>query len=319
MRKKSFLGIDTSNYMTSICFIDKNREVLYEAKKLLQVGHGKRGLQQSEALFQHVRNLPELFKNWHGTEEFELSGIAVSRAPRPDKDSYMPVFLAGLSVAESMSATFHVPIYFTTHQEGHIAAGLYSAEKRPKNKHFLTVHLSGGTSEILFVDQMDSGFQIIKLGGTLDLHAGQLIDRIGVLLGFSFPAGRFVEELALSSHTEFKRIPSSIKELSFHFSGAENEAMKRIKNGEPKEEVARAIEHNIATTISKVLRKAIEQGYPKEILIVGGVAQNQYIREYLIKRLEHRSVGAALFFAKKEYSGDNAFGVANIGLNQWNV
>ncbi|OEF95520.1 O-sialoglycoprotein endopeptidase [Vulcanibacillus modesticaldus] len=314
---KIFLGIDTSNYMTSICFIDENRKVIFENRQLLLVKDGEKGLKQSDALFQHVKNLPQLFKEAKGLTEYKLSAIAVSKAPRPVEGSYMPVFMAGLAVAESMAATFKLPLIYTTHQEGHISAGLYSSQNILQNDRFMAVHLSGGTSEILLIENNGTNFQIEKIGGTLDLHAGQLIDRIGVALGLPFPAGRFLEDIARRSSSDFNRIPSAIRGFSFHFSGAETEAKKRIQLGEAAEEIARSIEHVIAVSIEKVLRKAMESGHPKEILLVGGVAQNQYIRDYLIRRLEHPSIGGTLHFADKNYSGDNAYGVANIALNYY--
>jgi len=317
MKKRVFLGIDTSNYRTSICLIDEERKVIFEERQLLNVKEGDRGLQQSNALFQHVKNLPNLFKGLNELNDYMIEAIAVSKKPRPNEGSYMPVFLAGVSVAESMASTFSLPCYYTSHQEGHIAAGIYSSERILTATKFLTIHLSGGTSELLNISSELNGYVIEKLGGTLDLHAGQLIDRIGVLLGFSFPSGEFFEKLALNSSEDFKRIPSSIRDYSFHFSGAETEAIKRVKANEKPEEIARAIEHIIAVSIQKVLKKAIEQGFPRDVLVVGGVAQNQYIRNYLIKKLEHKSVQANLFFATKHYSGDNAYGVANIALNQF--
>ncbi|MFV9510789.1 O-sialoglycoprotein endopeptidase [Tepidibacillus sp. LV47] len=319
MKKKVFLGIDTSNYMTSICFIDENRKILYEAKKLLQVKLGKRGLQQSEAVFQHIKNLPELFKANTITKDYRLSAIAVSRSPRPVEGSYMPVFQVGVTVAESISATFSIPIYYTTHQEGHIAAGIYSSDESPEQSHFLAVHLSGGTSEILSVKVMKNGngYEIEQIGGTLDLHAGQFIDRIGVLLGYPFPAGKNIEQLAATLTDDFERIPTTVKNFSFHFSGAETEAKRRLEKGVPANQIARAIEHHIAISIGKALKNAIEAAFPKEILMVGGVAQNQYIRKQLVKMLEKPTIGAKLFFANPTYSGDNAFGVANIALNHY--
>jgi len=316
MKKKVFLGIDTSNYMTSICFINENREIVHEGKRLLEVTKGEIGLQQSEAIFQHTKNLPLLFKEADTLSDFNITAIAVSKSPRPSEESYMPVFLSGVSVSESIAAIFKKPLYYTTHQEGHIAAGFYSLVDKPNNDRFLAVHLSGGTSEILNVVVAKAGYKVEKIGGTLDLHAGQLVDRIGVQLGLQFPAGKYLEELADKSSGNFKKMPASINELSFHFSGAEAEAKRRIDKGEPKEDIARAIENVIAVTIEKALKKAIELGHPKEILIVGGVAQNQYLQNYLKESLE-LNIGAKLYFAAKGYSGDNAFGVANICLDNY--
>lgn len=319
MKLKSFLGIDTSNYMTSICFIDENRRILYEGKELLQVKEGETGLQQSEALFQHIKNLPRLFQKAEVIRDYTLEAIAVSRAPRPEEGSYMPVFIAGISVAESMAAVLNIPLYGTTHQEGHISAGIYSGEKQIMSHSFLAVHLSGGTSEILHVEKKEAGYGIKKLGGTLDLHAGQLIDRIGVMLGLPFPAGKYFEELARKSLPDFKRIPSSVKEFSFHFSGAEAEAKRRIEQGALPQEIARSIEHVIAASLEKGLKTAIEAGLPKDILLVGGVAQNQYIRDHLLKKLENSRTGARLYFADPSYSGDNAFGTANLALDHYRL
>ncbi len=317
MEKKVFLGIDTSNYMTSICLIDENRKIIHEGRRLLQVANGERGLQQSEAIFQHTKNLPLLFKEADTLSDYNIAAIAVSKSPRPREDSYMPVFLSGVSVSESIAAIFKKPLYYTTHQEGHIAAGIYSLPDTPISDRFLAVHLSGGTSEILNVEATKAGYNIEKIGGTLDLHAGQLVDRIGVQLGLPFPAGKYLEELAGKSSDNYDKLVSSVKDLSFHFSGAEAEAKRRIENDESKEDIARAIENVIAVTIEKTLKQAITLAYSNDILIVGGVAQNQYIQNYLKESLEHYIIGAKLYFAAKGYSGDNAFGVANIGLDNY--
>ena len=139
------LGIDTSNYRTSLCLINLQGSIVAEEKQLLQVEAGKRGLKQSEALFQHVKQLPLLAKNI-GMTHYQVVAIAVSRTPRPVEGSYMPVFLAGQTVAEMMAHFHQVPLFFTSHQEGHIAAGEYTLERPIQTDRFLAVHLSGGTS-----------------------------------------------------------------------------------------------------------------------------------------------------------------------------
>ncbi len=315
--KKYFFGIDTSNYMTSVCFIDENRNVIYERRKLLEVKQGERGLKQSDAVFQHIKNIPQLFEDAKGLAKEALKMIAVSETPRPVRNSYMPVFLPGLSIAKSISSIYDVPLAYTTHQEGHIAAGLYSIDEKPEGNDFLAVHLSGGTSEILHLHKKSVGYNIKMIGASLDLHVGQLIDRIDVALGLTFPAGKAFEDLAYDCAKDFPRLPSSIKDYSFNLSGAEAKAIKMIEQGFSNQEIARSIEDVISVSITKILKKAIEAGLPKEILLVGGVAQNQYFRDYLFDKLCEKDIGAKLYFAKKEYSGDNAFGVANIALDQY--
>lgn len=309
---KVLLGIDTSNYRTSLCLAREDGQIVAEAKRLLKVKEGKRGLQQSEAVFQHVMNLPELSEQMKW-DAYEIVAVCVSEKPRPVDQSYMPVFKVGEGLAKSLSIYLQVPLYLTTHQEGHIAAGEYTAEERPANDRFLAVHLSGGTSEILLCDRQESGYAIEKVGGTIDLHAGQLVDRIGVAMGMSFPAGPQLEQLAKNAAGDF-RISSAVDGLNFSFSGPEASLLRAIEAGQVnQEDIARATEQCIANTLEKALRHALEKGMPRDILIVGGVAANQYMRERLINRLEHPAVKAKLYFCDPVYSGDNAYGVAMLG------
>ncbi|HJV44453.1 MAG TPA: O-sialoglycoprotein endopeptidase [Bacillota bacterium] len=313
---KLLLGVDTSNYRTSLCLIDDQGNVVSEQKQLLTVKQGERGLRQSDAVFQHMIRLPELASKlfYSGT----LSAVAVSTRPRPIEGSYMPVFKAGESWAKGIALFMNIPLFETSHQEMHIAAGEYSSHSRPQGEEFLAVHLSGGTSEILHCKRTGQGYQMKLLGGTRDLHAGQLIDRIGVALGLPFPAGPYLEKLADTVQDDVLRVPTTTREYSFHLSGAETALLRMIAEGkESPAAIARATEQCIAGSLEKVIRYATQQGYPKEILIVGGVAANSYIKKRLKHRLEHRAVGCSLYFADIAYSGDNAFGVARIGLNKW--
>ena len=180
------LGVDTSNYRTSLCLINKQGKVVSEQRRLLTVKQGERGLQQSEAVFQHIQRLPDLADEleWEG---YQLIAVAASTRPRPVEGSYMPVFKVGESWARGIATSHRVPFFQTSHQEMHIAAGESSSTSQPTNSPFLAVHLSGGTSELLSCQRTEDGYQIAKLGGTLDLHAGQLIDRVGVALGLPSP------------------------------------------------------------------------------------------------------------------------------------
>ncbi|WP_068792874.1 O-sialoglycoprotein endopeptidase [Brevibacillus laterosporus] len=316
--KNVMVGIDTSNYRTSLCLATEDGEIVAEAKKLLRVKEGERGLQQSEAVFQHVMNLPELCDQLK-LQEYQVKGICVSEKPRPKDGSYMPVFKVGEGLGKSLSLFLRVPLYLTTHQEGHIAAGEFTADDRPANDRFLAVHLSGGTSEILSCKRIETGYQIDIIGGTIDLHAGQLVDRIGVALKLPFPAGPYLEELAkevdrAETSTEEFRVSSSVKKLTLSFSGPENALLRAIKEKmATPAQIARATEQCVANSLEKALRNAMEAGHGREVLIVGGVAANLYIRERLIKRLEHPAVKGKLFFCDPAYTGDNAYGVAMLG------
>lgn len=308
MKKNVFLGIDTSNYRTSICVIDEEENIIFEAKELIPVDLGDRGLMQSEAVFHHIKRLPQLLAPFP-QGEYQWLAVASSTKPRPQKNSYMPVFLVGESIARFMATMVQAAFYKTTHQEGHIAAGLYSLGHPIKASRFFAIHLSGGTTELLLVESSHSGYDIQCLGQSMDLHAGQLIDRIGVTMGLSFPAGPQLEQLAQKAAGIFS-LPSSVKGYNISFSGPETAAMRAIQQGIAREEVAFAVQKTIAKSIEKVVRQAVVDTGIKDVLIVGGVASNQYIKTRLRERLEHPAVQARLFFTTPEFSSDNAYGVA---------
>lgn len=303
-----FLGIDTSAYTSSVAVIDEGQQIVWESRRLLEVPLGERGLAQSEALFQHLQVLPKLINQAPQDIWSKIEGIGVSTRPRPVEGSYMPVFMAGLAIASSLASGLRVKLISTSHQEGHLAVG---ALEGLLASDFLAVHISGGTTELLKVRKNTLGkYDLQILGKSTDLHAGQFIDRVGVSLGFPFPAGKELEKLAFKAAPgSASLLPSSVKGYEMSFSGVETAVQRMIKLKKRPADLARAVEGCIVRTIFKVLEKAIKDTGLREILIVGGVASNRYIRNELTKKLYNQ---AKLFWAKPELSTDNAIGVALI-------
>lgn len=311
-----FLGVDTSAYTTSVAVVDEKGVLQWEARKVLDVPSGERGLAQSEAFFQHIQNLPRLVEQVPAHLWTDLAGIGVSTAPRPIEGSYMPVFTAGYCVASSLATALRLPLYSTSHQEGHLAAGMASG-KLTENQ-FLAIHLSGGTTELLRVEKKEQGkIEIELLGGTTDLHAGQFVDRIGVRLGLPFPAGKELERLAQGADADAASLlPSAVRGFEVSFSGVESAAQRLIDLHTPPAQVARAVEGCVTRTIAKLLQAGIEKTTIKQCLIVGGVASNQFIRLELTRRLVRK---ANLYWAEPDWSRDQAIGVALLtsqGLSQ---
>jgi len=321
------LGIDTSCYTTSLALVDTRGRLIAQQRRLLKVKPGERGLRQTEAVFQHTGNLPELAEllvQEVGPEiklGNKIIAVAASTRPRPVAGSYMPVFKVGEGYGRTLAGVLGVPFVATSHQEGHLIAGLWSGQG-PADRDFLAVHLSGGTTELLRVRRLETGeedtFREEILGSSLDLHAGQLVDRVGVSMGLAFPAGPRMEELAKQADgkDEEIRIPSSVKGYDLSFSGAETKAVQLLSLGVAQAAVARAVEKCIANSLEKVIRRAVEEQKLSQVLLVGGVAANNFIRFRLKQRLEHPAVGARLFFADAAHSTDNAIGIALIGAER---
>ncbi len=291
-----WLGVDTSNYTTSVGILDANGNVCNQ-RKLLPVPAGEKGLRQSDALFFHVRQFGEVFSR---TDTDGIRAIGVSTRPRNENGSYMPCFLAGESYAEVLSRAWGVPLFRFSHQQGHIAAGLLSVGctdwiRRP----FLAFHLSGGTLELVSVHGLGN---IRVEARTLDLTAGQLIDRIGVCAGLSFPAGAEMDRL--SCHADSPVRPRiCLKGRDCCLSGFENKAQEMLKGGVPVGDVSAFLFETVAQTVGAMVEKTRDALGMLPCLFVGGVMANSRIRRVLQTLPEVR-------FASPELSSDNAVGVA---------
>ena len=299
----AFLGIDTSNYTTSCAIYNSDGSVI-QKKQLLPVKEGELGLRQSDAVFHHTVQLPQLMEQLFCGFDGEISAVGVSDAPRRQKGSYMPCFLAGVSAAAGISAAAKKPLYRFSHQQGHIAAAVYSIGRAELfEKPFLAFHVSGGTTDALLVSPDNE--DIIKaemLASSLDLKAGQAVDRVGVMLGFPFPAGRFVDELALKSDKKYK-IKVKLKDGSCCLSGVENKCRDMLNKGESKEDICRYCIDYVMTALSEMAEYQLAALGEMPIVFAGGVMSSRVISSALSKKF-----GA--YFAKSEFSCDNAAGIA---------
>lgn len=307
-----YMGLDTSAYTTSLALVDDDDEIIADKRIVLEVGLGGRGLRQSDALFLHLKNLPRLFAGLSPEITANVRAMAVSRSPRNFADSYMPVFTAGLTQAAVLSSFCNLPLYNVSHQEGHIMAGLRGFQDDLLHKPFIAVHFSGGTSEVLRVERGSQNyFDVGIMSEGLDLHAGQLVDRVGVAMGLPFPAGPVMENMARQAAlNQDVSIPSMVGQRGFSFSGPEAAALRLIDKGIDHGDIAGAVFRTIANTLEKVLLSCADRSGIKDILLVGGVMANGLIRERLQQRLEHPSVGLRLHNAQPTLATDNAVGVA---------
>ena len=176
------LGIDTSNYTTSCALYNTEDKSIIQKKQLLPVKSGECGIRQSDAVFHHTKQLPALLESLFEDVNVKVEAVSVSDTPRRCEDSYMPCFTVGEGMARGISAALDAELFRNSHQEGHIAAALYSANKLDLiGKRFLAFHVSGGTTEALLVTPSESSFIKAELiANTNDLNAGQLVDGVSM-------------------------------------------------------------------------------------------------------------------------------------------
>ena len=307
------LGLDTSNYRTSAALVDEDGTVLMNYRKLLPVPSGERGLRQNEAVFAHLRQLNEAADTLREAAKGTIAAVAASLSPRDGSESYMPVFMAGASFGRLTAAALGVPFIGTTHQRGHLAAAK-SGTELDRAENYLALHLSGGTTDLLEVH----GAGIAQIGGSLDLHAGQLVDRAGVAMGLGFPAGSELEMLALQGNSRgLLGCSMSDGDLTCHFSGAESQVQRWIKEGKVnREDTAREIYDVLARSTARMLAAGAEKTGLDSALVTGGVASSPLFRMMLVQRITARRSSLKIVFGQPEMSGDNAVGVALIGLKE---
>ena len=308
------IGLDTSCYTTSVAAVTVEGQVLASCRKLLPVKEGERGLRQSEAVFIHVRQLPERLEELAAyTQGHEIVAVCASRQPRDEEESYMPVFQVGDAQARGLAAMLGVPCFASTHQRGHVAAAMVDSGVAEGD--LLAVHLSGGTTELLSL----RGDELTLLGGTLDLHAGQFVDRVGVALGLPFPAGSHLEKLAVAGRSEAKLSANMAdRDLHCHFSGAETQVQRWIKQSDmPREDIAREVYDLLARTVSRMILAGSRDTGIRQVLIAGGVASSQLFRQLVTERIHKKDKGFRVCFGRPEYSGDNAVGAALIGAKKY--
>ena len=304
------LGIDTSNYTTSVALFGDRGEVV-QRKKLLPVKSGEVGLRQSDAVFHHTQQLYELYGEL--IKEIDprgISAVGVSSRPRPVEGSYMPCFTVGLGAASMIADTLKVPLYRFSHQEGHIAAALYgSGATQLFEDRFLAFHVSGGTTESVLAAPDGDGFRLELVAKTLDLNAGQAVDRVGVMLGLSFPCGKELERLALDYDGDVKVHPT-LKDSDCCLSGLENLCRKMYENNSTKENIAYFCLKYIEATLIKMTESLLDKYGDLPLLFAGGVMSNSIIRKSIQSRF-----GA--YFAEPEFSADNAVGAAYLTFRKY--
>ena len=302
---KLYLGIDTSNYTTSVAVYDAENHSVRQNKKLLSVKTGEVGLRQSEAVFQHIKQLPDIIDGLVWDKE-RIVAIGVSSRPRNVEGSYMPCFMVGETVAKSISSVCSIPVYKTSHQVGHVIAALYSCQRLDLIKSddpFIAFHVSGGTTDCLLIRA--DGEEVItatEISSSLDLKAGQLIDRVGVMLGLEFPCGKELEKLASLSTAKFKP-KATIKCGSCCLSGVENQCRNMLDKGSDRCDIALFALKSVEAAIYDMTTFAIDKFGSLPVVYAGGVMSDKLIRGRLESSFDS-------YFAEPAFSQDNAVGVA---------
>lgn len=214
----------------------------------------------------------------------------------------MPCFMVGYSHAKMLSDLLQVPLVEVSHQQGHVAASLWSAGALDlMDRPHLAWHLSGGTTELLLVQPDGKNVVCTKIGGTTDISAGQLIDRTGQLLQLTFPSGKHLD--VLSKEAVMKDVfKVKCSNMEFSLSGVQNKVQQFHAQHEAPAETAGYALRCVAKAVYLATEQALKAYPGLSVVFSGGVASNSLLRE-VVAPLKP-------IFAQPQYSTDNAMGVA---------
>ena len=294
------IGFDTSNYTTSMAYFDGFGGRNFS--QLLPVKQGQLGLRQSDAVFAHIKSLPELSgRLFSDLRNQPVGAIGVSTRPRAVEGSYMPCFMVGYTHAKMLAESYAVPLIEVSHQQGHVAASLWSAGRLDlMDVPHLAWHLSGGTTELLLVEPEGKNVKCTRIGGTTDISAGQLIDRTGQILELPFPSGKHLDALSQSATgSEFFRV--KCPDMEFSLSGVQNKVQQFAQIHEPADTAAYAL-RCVAYAVNQATKNALKKYPGLSVVFSGGVASNSMLRQILAP--------INPVFSEPQYSTDNAMGVA---------
>lgn len=214
----------------------------------------------------------------------------------------MPCFTVGYSHAKVLSDALGVPLVECSHQQGHIAAALWSANRLDlMDKPHLAWHLSGGTTELLLVEPDGKNVKCTCIGGTSDISAGQLIDRTGQLLEVPFPSGKMLDMLSReANNTDVFRVKCT--ESTFSLSGVQNKVSQYFEKSGNKAETAAFALRCVCNAVMQATINANHKYPGLPVVFSGGVASNSMLRQEFS--------GTDAVFALPQFSTDNAMGVA---------
>ena len=334
------LGIDTSNYKTSVSILNCH-EIVCDRRVFLDVKKGEKGLRQSDAVFQHMKNLPELLEEAYSEFDDEIAAVAFASKPRSVEDSYMPVFLAGSSFGRAIGSSLNVPVFSFSHQEGHIQA-IRSYTEMSEMDEFIACHFSGGTCEVLEVHAKDpaldcdhAGYSVTEgeglfydariVGGSKDISFGQVLDRAGVEMGFSFPAGKEMDRIAMTpGRTSSMLTPIHVADGYVNLSGIDTQIKSKLKglsatggvftgDQQVRDELIREVFTRISDSIVQMLRQASTKTGLKDVVMSGGVTSSEFVRRAVCDPLAEKDIIVYFDDDENDLATDNAVGIALLG------
>lgn len=311
MKDTYILGIESSCDETSASIVKNGRvDISTVISSQIDVHKNYGGVVPEIASRHHVKNITivieECLTKANMTMD-DIDAIAITYGP-----GLIGSLLVGLEAAKTLAFVYNKPLIPVHHIAGHIYAN--SLEKEMSFP-LIALVVSGGHTELIL---MEDHYKFEKLGGTLDDAIGECYDKVARVINLEYPGGPKVDKLAHIGKPSYKLpVPLQDNSYNFSFSGLKSAVInlnhKFVQNGEEinKEDLAASFQHVAIESIISKTKKALVDNNIKNLIVAGGVAANQGLREEVEKLQKELDLNVTI--PSMKYCTDNATMIAAAG------
>ncbi|NQN70712.1 tRNA (adenosine(37)-N6)-threonylcarbamoyltransferase complex transferase subunit TsaD [Streptococcus suis] len=315
MKDRLILAIETSCDETSVAVLRNDAELLSNVIASQIASHQRFGGVVPEVASRHhveviTACIEEALLEAEVTAE-DLTAVAVTYGP-----GLVGALLVGISAAKAFAWANGLPLIPVNHMAGHLMAA-----RAVKELEFplLALLVSGGHTELVYVSEAGD-YKIV--GETRDDAVGEAYDKVGRVMGLPYPAGRVIDELAHEGQDIYNFPRAMIKEdnLEFSFSGLKSAFINLYHNAQQKGEtlsntdLSASFQACVLDILMAKTKKALEQYPVKTLVVAGGVAANQGLRE----RLAAEITDVEVIIPPLRLCGDNAGMIALAAVSEYN-
>lgn len=316
--KSLILAIESSCDETSVAVIKNGSEILSNIVASQIKSHRRfGGVVPEVASRHHVEQITICIDEALAEAEVatsDLDAVAVTYGP-----GLVGSLLIGISAAKAFAWANHLPLIPVNHMAGHIYAARFVA---PMEFPLMALLVSGGHTELAYMIE-DGSFEVI--GETRDDAAGEAYDKVGRVLGLTYPCGKPVDELAHQGQDSYHFPRAMIHEnnFDFSFSGLKSAFINLVHNAEQRgeelvrEDLAASFQASVVEVLVEKTRRALLQYPSKQLIIAGGVAANKGLRAGMKAMMDENFPDMPLLIPPLRLCGDNAAMVGAAGYIEW--
>ena len=318
MEEIYILAIESSCDETSVAVVKNGKEILSNIVAS-QINSHKRfgGVVPEVASRHHVEQIIsciELALGEAKVEIDELTAVAVTYGP-----GLVGSLLIGITAAKAFAWANSLPLIPVNHMAGHIYASQFVQEMRFP---LMALLVSGGHTELVYMPKHGE-FEII--GETRDDAAGEAYDKIGRVLGLTYPSGKEIDELAHQGHDTYHFPRGMIKEdnFDFSFSGLKSSVINMVHNAKQRDEtlsdvdLAASFQQSVIDVLVDKTIRACKEYDVKQLIVAGGVAANKGLRTALNTEINNQLPHVELVIPPISLCGDNAAMIGAAAYVEW--